>query len=214
VRKGGLTAAGVVAASHRRRVLPLTEQRLPLWEMMPEADLEGLRMSSDPLLVDDLHRRVAVTLGKPDVGALSQPLMRPDRGCVSLVSVRSFFLLASDCPWFSRPRLFVCLQEVGYHKPSRPPVPEDAVDRAARRVAAEKRKEKKDAKKARARERMRARDALERLRRRQERDGLLREPSLETPDDDDDDEDDDEDDDMAARLGLSSDLRLGQGSSS
>jgi hypothetical protein len=32
--------------------------------------------------------------------------------------------------------------------------------------------------------------------------------------DDDDDDDDDEDDDMAARLGLSPDLRLGQGSSS
>jgi hypothetical protein len=139
--------------------------------------------------------------------------MRPDRGCVSLVSVRSFFLLASDCPWFSQPRLFVCLQEVGLHKPSLPPVPEDTVDRAARRVAAEKRKEKKYAKKARARERTRARDALERLRRRQERDGLPREPSPETPDDDDD-EDDDEDDDMAARLGLSPDLRLGQGSSS
>jgi hypothetical protein len=87
------------------------------------------------------------------------------------------------------------------------------VDGAARRVAAEKRKEKKDAKKARARERTRARDALERLHRRQERDGLPREPSPETPDDDDDDEDD-EDDDMAARLGLSPDLRLGQGSSS
>jgi hypothetical protein len=100
---------------------------------------------------------------------------------------------------------------VGFHKPSLPPVPEDAVDRAARRVAAEKRKEKKDAKKARARKRMRARDALERLRRRQERDGLPREPSPETPDDDDGD---DEDDDMAARLGLSPDQRLGQGSSS
>jgi hypothetical protein len=59
---------------------------------------------------------------------------------------------------------------------------------------------------------MRARDALERRRRRQERDGLPREPLPETPDDDDDD--DDEDDDMAARLGLTPDLRLGQGSSS
>jgi hypothetical protein len=86
------------------------------------------------------------------------------------------------------------------------------VDRAMQRVAAEK-KEKKDAKKARAREQTRARDALERRRRRQEKDGLSREPSLETPDDDDDDNDD-EDDDMAARLGLSPDLRLGQGSSS
>jgi hypothetical protein len=85
------------------------------------------------------------------------------------------------------------------------------VDRAAQRVAAEKKKEKKDTKKARPRERMWARDALERRRRKQERDGLPREPSLETPDDDDDD---DEDDDMAARFGLSPDLRLGQGSSS
>jgi hypothetical protein len=57
---------------------------------------------------------------------------------------------------------------------------------------------------------MRARDALEKLHRRQEREGLPREPSLETPDDDDDDEDDDEEDDMAARLGLSPGLRLGQ----
>jgi hypothetical protein len=102
----------------------------------------------------------------------------------------------------------VRLQELGSYKPSLPPVPEDAVDRATQRVAAEK-KEKKDAKKARARERMRARDALERRCRRQERDGLPREPSPESPDDDDD-----EDDDMAARLGLTPDLRLGQGSSS
>jgi hypothetical protein len=206
LREGGFTAAGVVAAIHRRRVLPLTERRLPLWEMTPGVDLEGLQMSSDPLPADNLHRRVA--------GAFSQLSMRPDRGCVSLVSVRSFFLLVSDCPWFSHSRLFVHLQEVGFHKPSLPPVLEDAVDRAMRRVAAEKRKEKKDAKKARAREWMRARDALERLRRRQERYGLPREPSPEMPDDDDDDEDDDEDDDMAARLGLSPDLRLGQGSSS
>jgi hypothetical protein len=212
LRKGGLTAAGVIAAIHRRRVLPLAGRRLPLWEMTPEADLEGSRMSSDPLPVDVLHERVAVALGKPDASALSQPLMRPDRGCVSLVSVRSFFLLASDCPWSLRSRLFICLQEVGCHKPSRPRVPEDAVDRAARRVAAEE--EKKDAKKARARERTRARDALEKLRRRQEMYGLPREPSPETPDNDDDDEDDDEDDDMAARLGLSPSLRLGQESSS
>jgi hypothetical protein len=214
LREGGLTAAGVVAAIHRRRVLPLTERRLPLREMTSGVDLEGLQMSSDPLPTDDLHRRVADTVGKLEAGAFSQPSMCPDRGCVSLVSIRSFFLLAPDCPRFSQPRLFVHLQEVGFHKPSLPPVPEDAVDRGARRVAAEKRKEKKDAKKARAHERIRARDALERLHRQQDRDGLPREPSPETPNDNDDDEDDDEDDDMAARLSLSPDLRLGQGSSS
>jgi hypothetical protein len=85
------------------------------------------------------------------------------------------------------------------------------VDRAARRVAVEEKKKKKDVEKARAREQMRARDALEKLRRRQEREGLPREPSPETPDDDDDDEDDD---DMAAHLGFSPGLRLGQESSS
>jgi AraC-like DNA-binding protein len=76
------------------------------------------------------------------------------------------------------------------------------VDRAARRVTVEEKKKKKDAEKARARERRRARDALEKCRRQQEREGLPREPSPETPDDDDDD-DDEEEDDMAARLGLS-----------
>jgi hypothetical protein len=213
LRKGGLTAAGVIAAIHRRRVLPLVERRLPLWEMTPEANLEDSRMSSDPLPIDVLHGWVAVALGKPDASAFSQPLMRLDLGFVTLVSVRSF-LLALDCPWSLWSRLFICLQEVGCHKPSRPRVPEDAVDRAARRVAAEEKKKKMDAKKARARERTRARDALEKLRRRQERDGLPRKPSPETPDDDDDDEDDDEDDDTAARLGLSPGLRLGQESSS
>jgi hypothetical protein len=74
--------------------------------------------------------------------------------------------------------------------------------------------EKEGAEKARACERRRARDGLEKLRRRQEREGLLREPSPETPDDDDDDEDDDEEDDMAARLGVSPGLGLGQGPSS
>jgi hypothetical protein len=60
---------------------------------------------------------------------------------------------------------------------------------------------------------MRAREALEKRRRRQARDRFPLESSPDTPDDDDDD-DDDEDDDMAARLGLSPDPRLGQGSPS
>jgi hypothetical protein len=109
--------------------------------------------------------------------------------------------------------IFVRPQGLRIYKPVRPLVPEDAMDRAARKLAAEKEKEKKDAEKARARERMLAREALEKRRRRQARDGLPRESSPETPDDDDDDDDDDdEDDDMAARLGLSPDPRLGQGS--
>jgi hypothetical protein len=94
----GLTAAGVVTAIHRRRVRPLAERRLPLSEMMPGVDLEGSQMSSVSLSIDDLRMRVAGTVGRLDVGALTQPLMHPERGCVSLVSVRSFSFLASGCP--------------------------------------------------------------------------------------------------------------------
>jgi hypothetical protein len=58
-------------------------------------------MSSDPLPTDVLHRRVAGTVGKLEAGTFSQPPMRPDRWCVSLVSARPFFLKVLDCPWFS-----------------------------------------------------------------------------------------------------------------
>jgi hypothetical protein len=194
----------------------LAERRLSLWEMTPEADWEGSRMSPDPLPFDTLQWRVSAALGKPDPHAFSQLRMRPDQGCVTLVSVRSFLLHTLGCSWFLRSGFFPppLLQEVGWHKPSRPRVPQDAVDRAARRVAAEEKKRKKDAEKARAREWRRARDALEKRRRQQEREGLPREPSPETPDDDDDDDDDDEEDDMAARLGLSPVLGCGREPSS
>jgi hypothetical protein len=71
LRDRGLTAAGVVAAIHRRRVLPLTERRLLLSEMTLGLDLEGSQMSSVPLPADDLHRRVAGTVGRLDAGALT-----------------------------------------------------------------------------------------------------------------------------------------------
>jgi hypothetical protein len=85
---------GVVAAIHHRRVLPLAERRLLLTEMRPGVDSEDSRMSSTSLSTDDLLKWVTNTVGRPDVGALSQPAMRPDRGYVSLVSVRFFFYFA------------------------------------------------------------------------------------------------------------------------
>jgi hypothetical protein len=51
-------------------------------------------MSSTSLSADDLLKRVTNTVGRPDAGALSQPAMRPDRGYVSLISVRSSFCFA------------------------------------------------------------------------------------------------------------------------
>jgi hypothetical protein len=97
LRDGGLTAAGVVAAIHRRRVLPLAERQLPLLEMKPGIDLEGSQMSSASLSTDDLCRWVASTVGRLDAGALTQLVMHPERGYVSLVSVRSFSYFAPSC---------------------------------------------------------------------------------------------------------------------
>jgi hypothetical protein len=93
----GLTAARVLAAIHRRRVLPLAERRLPLSEMKPGVDLDGSQMSLASLSADDLRRRVAGMVGRLDVGALTQPVMRPEHGYVSLVSVRSFSCFAPSC---------------------------------------------------------------------------------------------------------------------
>ena len=50
-------------------------------------------MSSTSLSADDLLRRVAGTVGRLDAGALTQPVKHPERGYVSLVSVRSFYLV-------------------------------------------------------------------------------------------------------------------------
>ena len=97
LRDEGLTAAGVVAAIHRGRVLPLAERRLQLLEMRPGVDLEGSQMSSASLSADDLRRWVAGMIGRLDAGALTQPAMCPDRGYVSLVSVCSFSCFASSC---------------------------------------------------------------------------------------------------------------------
>jgi hypothetical protein len=175
--------------------------------MRPGVYSEDSRSTS--LSADDLLKWVTNTVGRPDVGALSQPAMRPDCGYVSLVSVRSSFCFApsSSTPLILTVGIFIRPQGLRIYKPVRPPVPEDAADQAVRRLAAKKEKEKKDAKKARARKRMLAREALEKHRRMQARDGLPKESSPKMPDDDDeDDDDDDEDDDMAARLGLSPDL--------
>jgi hypothetical protein len=54
-------------------------------------------MSSASLSTDDLRRWVAGTVGRLDAGALTQPVTRPERGYVSLVSVRSFSFFASGC---------------------------------------------------------------------------------------------------------------------
>jgi hypothetical protein len=49
---------------------------------------------------------VSAALGKPDPHAFSQLRMRPDQGCVTLVSVRSFLLHTLGCSWSLRSGFF------------------------------------------------------------------------------------------------------------
>jgi hypothetical protein len=53
----------VAAAFHHRRVLPLTQRRLRLDEMTPEASLEGSRMSYESLSLDEVARRARWMVG-------------------------------------------------------------------------------------------------------------------------------------------------------
>jgi hypothetical protein len=57
-------------------------------------------MSPDPLPFDALQWRVSTAMGKPDSHAYSQLRMRPDQGCVNLVSVHSLLLHTSGCSGF------------------------------------------------------------------------------------------------------------------
>jgi hypothetical protein len=84
----GLTAARVVAAFHRRRVLPLDDRRLRLDEMTPEASVESSWMASDALSTDELLRRVKGIVGKMDYSAVVP--MCPEQGYMSLASLLFF----------------------------------------------------------------------------------------------------------------------------
>ena len=56
--KKGLTAPTVIANFHRQRVIPLMERRLAIFELTPEAAVEGSRMSSELLPLDVAAQRV------------------------------------------------------------------------------------------------------------------------------------------------------------
>ncbi|XP_066341140.1 uncharacterized protein [Miscanthus floridulus] len=120
----GLTAAVVVAAFHRRRVLPLMARRRCLFEMRPDEPNEGIRMSSFALSDEEILRWVGETVEAKLRGSNLTPFaMRPSRGFLSLG-----------------------MRDV---RASPPPVPEDARRQAANRAHAEAQKRRKDAKVAR-----------------------------------------------------------------
>lgn len=82
----GLTAADVILRFHQRRVLPLMERKLMLWEMVPGANLEGTQM-----MTGALEDEYAIQRARRAVGQLPADLcavvMMPDEGYIDFVSV-------------------------------------------------------------------------------------------------------------------------------
>jgi hypothetical protein len=77
LRQRGLTVGMLAAAFHRRRVLPLTQRRLRLDEMMSEASLEGSRMSHESLSLDEVARRARWMVGSFRQEDIDRVPMRP-----------------------------------------------------------------------------------------------------------------------------------------
>jgi hypothetical protein len=87
LRQHGLTVGMVAAAFHRRRVMPLTQRRLRLDPMTPEALLEGSRMSHESLPLDEVARRTHRMVGNIRPEDVNRVPMRPTQGFKPLVSV-------------------------------------------------------------------------------------------------------------------------------
>jgi hypothetical protein len=87
LRQCRLMAGMVATAFHRQRVLPLMQRRLRLDEMMPEALLEGSRMSHESLSLDEVARCARWMVGSFNQEDIDRVLMRPTKGFEPLVSV-------------------------------------------------------------------------------------------------------------------------------
>ena len=79
----------VIANFHRRRVLPLMERKLPLFQMTRDAPFEGTRMMEESLSDDVSAQRAARAVSQPpnnhaDYWRVS---MRPDAGYINVVNL-------------------------------------------------------------------------------------------------------------------------------
>jgi hypothetical protein len=86
LRLRGLTAAAVATAFYHRRVMPLSQRRLRLDQMTPEASLEGSRMSHESLSLEEVIRRVRRMVGNFKPEDVDKVPMQPTQGFEPLVS--------------------------------------------------------------------------------------------------------------------------------
>jgi hypothetical protein len=174
-------------------VLPLTQRRLWLDEMMSEASLEGSRMSHESLPLDEVARRVRWMVGSFKQEDIDRVAMRPTQGFEPLVSV-VFDSLEFFCFLIPPTKLVeASVQDLSVVKESRPPVLEDRATREARRLLAAQKKEEKDAAKKHQVQKTLEREALKKRRRQQSLEGLpLEESPSETVSGEDEDSGDDD----------------------
>jgi hypothetical protein len=90
----GVTEAGVIAAFHERRVLPLMEQARRLDEKVPGTPIKGMALSSEQLIHEEIKKRIKVGLRSiHDDAALDLcPPMHPDHGFIEMVSTFLLFV--------------------------------------------------------------------------------------------------------------------------
>jgi hypothetical protein len=125
----------VATAFHCQRVLPLTQRRLWLDEMTPEASLEGSRMSHESLPLDEVARRARWMVGSFKQEDIDRVPMHPTQGFEPLVSV-IFDSLEFFCFLIPPAKLVeASVQDLSVVKESRPLVPEDRAAREARRLS-------------------------------------------------------------------------------
>jgi hypothetical protein len=122
----------VATAFHRRRALPLTQHRLWLDEMMPEASLEGSQMSHESLPLDEVTRCKRWMVGSFRQEDIDRVPMRSTQGFEPLVSVISDSLKFFCFQIPSTNLVEACVQDLSAVKESRPLVLEDRATREAR----------------------------------------------------------------------------------
>jgi hypothetical protein len=154
----------VAAAFHHRRVLPLTQRRLRLDEMTPEASFVGSRMSHESLSLDEVARCAWWMVGSFQQEDIDRVPMCPTQGFEPLVSV------VFDDPKFfcfripSTNPVEVRVQDLSAVKETWPPVLEDWVAKEARCLLAAQKEDKDAAKKRQVRKAL-EQEALKKRRR-------------------------------------------------
>lgn len=95
---GSVTGAGVVAAFHTCRVLPLMRRERHLDEMVPGASLARTVLRSGELNYEAVQRHIKLELEcAPDDVALDlHPLMQPYPGFIEMVRDSSLLTLVSS----------------------------------------------------------------------------------------------------------------------